>query len=110
MKPEIEHLRAPDFFNTAALPDMTFKSSSFKKINDNKYSVTGNLTFHGITQPVILDATATTNIRSYDNKTIVGFRVKGLIKRTDFGISVDTSAAMVGNEIKIKANVIFVKE
>src|SRR5688572_30159814 len=45
-----EHLRSPDFFDVVKYPSLTFTSTSFDKVSDNKYKVSGNLTFHGITR------------------------------------------------------------
>lgn len=105
-----EHLKTADFFDAAKFPDLTFQSTSFKKINDNNYSVTGNLTFHGITKIVIMDVIATQAVRPYDHKTVVGFKASGVIKRTDFDIASSTPSAILGDDVHIKGNVIFVKE
>lgn len=104
-----EHLRSADFFDVEKYPTMTFTSNSFVKTGANTYIVKGDLTFHGITKNISLEVTANTAVRSYDNKTVVGFRVKGSIKRTDFGISVDTPEALLSDETQITANAIFVK-
>ncbi|MEO5905353.1 MAG: YceI family protein [Saprospiraceae bacterium] len=105
-----ENLKTADIFDAAKYPDMIFKSASFKKIDGNKYSVTGDLTFHGVTKSQTFEAIALTNIRSYDNKTIVGFKVNGIINRIDYGIATDTPSAMLGNEVNIRVNAIYVME
>ncbi len=105
-----EHLRAPDFFDVAKFPNVTFHSTTFKKISDTKYEVAGLLTLKSVSKQVIFDVTATKNIRPYDNKTIVGFRVNGTINRMDFGISKETPSTMLGEEVQIRGNVIFVIE
>ena len=79
-----EHLRGPDFFDVAKYPVLTFKSTSFTKVSDQNYTVNGILSFHGVSKSITMDVTATTAIRSYDNKEIVGFRAKGVIKKSDF--------------------------
>lgn len=105
-----EHLRSPDFFDAAKYPDLTFQSIQFLKTGSNKYSVTGNLTFHGITKPVTMDVVATEVVRPYDQKTVIGFKANGTIKRTDFNISSETPSAILGDDVTVKGNVIFVKE
>lgn len=35
---------------------VTFKSKSVEKVNDRQYSVTGELTFHGVTKPLTIHA------------------------------------------------------
>lgn len=105
-----EHLRSPDFFDAAKYPDLTFQSITFKKVGENKYSVTGDLTFHGITKTVTMEVTATDAIRPYDSKAVVGFKANGVIKRSDFDISSSTPEAILSDEVQVKGNAIFVKE
>ena len=105
-----EHLRSSDFFDAAKYPDLTFQSTSFNKISDNKYAVNGILSFHGITREVTMDVIATEAIRPYDNKPVVGFKASGVIKRTDFDISASTPPAILSDEVQVKGNVIFVYE
>ena len=104
-----QHLRSSDFFDVAQFPFFTFNSSSFQKVADKKYLVTGMLSFHGFTKVVTLDVTANTGVQPWDNATIVGFIVSGTIKRTDFGIGDTTPSAVLSDEVSIEANVIFGK-
>ncbi len=105
-----EHLKNPDFFDAAKYPSLIFKSKSFKKVSDKKYKLIGDLTLHGITKPVELDVTLNgTGVHPYTKKTIAGFKVTGVLKRSDFAISKDTPSAMLGDEVTITANAEFVK-
>jgi len=52
-----EHLQAPDYFDTAKYPTITFKSSSMKFKGNTPVSLSGDLTVKGITQPVTLEVT-----------------------------------------------------
>ncbi|MEO6133211.1 MAG: YceI family protein [Saprospiraceae bacterium] len=103
------HLRNADFFDVEKYPTMTFVSESFKKIEDKKYLVAGNLTFHGIAKNVALEVIANPGIQPWDNKGIVGFKVSGKINRSDFGIAASTPSAVLSDEVGIVANVIFAK-
>jgi len=51
------HLKSADFFDAAKYPTLTFKSTSFKKTGAKTYEVAGDLSFHGVTKPVVLTAT-----------------------------------------------------
>jgi len=103
------HLKSADFFDAAKYPTIVFKSTSFKKLSDKKYKVTGELTFHGITQPVVLEAIANYGTHPMSKKTLAGFKVTGTIKRTDFGIATSTPSTMLGDEVNIVANAQFAK-
>src|ERR1700746_2634739 len=51
------HLKGPDFFDVEKFPTLTFKSTSFKKVEGKKYKLAGDLTLHGVTKPIELDVT-----------------------------------------------------
>lgn len=104
------HLKTADFFDAAKYPTLEFKSTGFEKISDKKYKLTGNLTLHGITKPVVLEAIANYGTHPMTKKTLAGFKVTGTIKRTDFGIAASTPAAMLGDDVNIVANAQFAKE
>jgi len=104
------HLQSADFFDAAQFPTLTFKSTSFKKAKTaNTYVVKGNLTMHGITKPVTLSALAKTGTNPMSKKSIVGFKITGQLKRSDFGIGGSTPSAIVSDEVLIDANAEFVK-
>ena len=101
-----EHLRGEDFFDVAKYPTISYKSTSFKKAGAG-YTVNGNLTMHGVTKPVVLSMTAAKGKNPYSKKEIMGFRIKGAIKRTDFGIGGSMGDAMLSNKVNINANIEF---
>jgi polyisoprenoid-binding protein YceI len=104
------HLKSPDFFNAAQYGTLTFKSTSFKKVDDKNYQVTGDLTLHGVTRTVTLNATFNgTTVNPMSKKTVAGFKVTGTIKRTDFGIGAQFPSSMVSDEVALDANTEFVK-
>lgn len=101
-------LKSEKYFNAASFPKLTFKSTSFKKVEGNKFKMTGELTMHGITKPVELDVTITgpvTNPRG----TKIGLKASGIIKRTDFGIG-GPGGAMLSEEVTLIANGEFAKK
>lgn len=105
-----EDLKSPNYFDVAKYPLITFKSKSFKKVEGNLYKVTGNLTMHGVTKEIVLDAVCKTGIHPMNKKDIAGFKITGQLKRTDFGISPSTPAAMIGDEVSLIANAEFSKD
>lgn len=106
------HLKSPDFFDAAKYPTITFKSTSFKKVEGKKYKLTGDLTMHGVTKPVTLDAVLTgpvtmENPRGKQEKA--GLKLSGTIKRSDFGVG-SSSVAVVSDEVELKAAGEFAKQ
>lgn len=105
-----QHLRTADFFDAEKFPTISFKSRAIKKVSDKKYKVEGDLSMHGITKPVILDATANSGTHPVTKKTVAGFKITGIVKRSDFGISPATPSAMLSDEVSIVANAQFEKK
>jgi len=104
------HLKNEDFFDAAKHSTITFKSKTFEKVGENKYKVTGDLTLHGVTKPVTLDATLRgTTVNPMSKKTVAGFKVTGTIKRSDFNFGTKYPNAMLSEEVAITANTEFVK-
>lgn len=103
------HLKKEDFFNQSKYPDLKFSSTAFKKIDDTKYEVQGDLSFGGTTRPVVIDVRARLGKNHTNGKTIAGFKATGTIKRSDFGFAPKVPAMIVGDEITIVANAEFIK-
>jgi len=49
------HLQTADFFDVANYPTATFKSTRVERAGEHGLKVTGDLTLHGVTRPVVLD-------------------------------------------------------
>lgn len=98
------HLKSPDFFDAEKNPTVTFSSKSIKKTAKDKYSVTGDLTMHGITKPVTLELVYKGSItHPMTKKQVAAFSASGKLKRSDFKIGESMPSAMIGDEITINA-------
>lgn len=105
------HLKSPDFFDAAQFPKFSFKSKSFQKKTGKTYVVTGDLTLHGVTKPVTLTAVLNgTTTHPMTKKEMSGFKVTGIIKRSDFGIGTNFPAPMLSDEVKLIADLEFSKD
>ena len=105
-----EHIKSPDFFDAAKYPKLIFKSTSLKKAGANKFKLYGDLTLHGVTKAVVLDATLRgVIVNPMSKKTTAAFKVTGTIKRADFGIGAKFPNAIVSDEIALNANTEFIK-
>lgn len=105
-----KHLQGADFFDAEKNPTVTFKSTSFKKVKGNFYKVTGDLTMHGVTKSVTLEATYNgPKVHPYSKKDIAGFTVSGQIKRSDFGIAKEMTEDMISDTVWLNASFIVIK-
>ena len=106
-----EHLRSEDFFNTDKFKELTFKSTSVKALKGNKMQIVGDLTMHGVTKSVTLDATHVGNFENpKTKKTVSGFKITGEVKRSDFGVGPGFTAPMLSDEVQLIADLEFVRE
>lgn len=95
-----EHIKSADFLDAAKYPTAIFKSTKVER-SGNEAKVTGNLTLHGVTKPIVLDVELNkigehpmTKVKS------VGFSAETKIKRSDFGVNM--YVPNVGDEVDIK--------
>ena len=105
-----EHLKGPNFLDVAKYPTITFKSTKVDAAGPNKWKVTGDLTLHGVTKPVVLDVEAAgPPIHDPMGNTPAGASAATTIKRSDFGITwnkaLDTGGVMVGDEVAIAIDI-----
>ncbi|MFD2936242.1 YceI family protein [Spirosoma flavum] len=103
------HLKAADFFDAETYPKIIFKSTSFKKVDDDEYTLTGDLTMKGVTKPVTLKAEyGGTAKDAYGNQKL-GFEVTGKINRKEFGLTynalTETGGLALSEDIKLIANI-----
>jgi polyisoprenoid-binding protein YceI len=81
------HLKSPDFFDVAKYPTATFKSTKVEKAGEG-LKVTGDLTMHGVTKPVVLDVTnLTKEIKDPYGNSRRAVSATGKLNRKDFGVS-----------------------
>jgi polyisoprenoid-binding protein YceI len=107
------HLKSPEFFDAEQFPKITFKSTSFKKTEDDEYELKGDLTAKGITKPVTLEAEFGGSTDDFYGNTKAGFEVTGKINRKEFGLTWDgvteAGSIVLGEDIKILINLQFAK-
>jgi polyisoprenoid-binding protein YceI len=108
------HLKNSDFFDAENHSQIIFESSRLEKIEDDEYKLYGPLTMRGISKRVILNVEFGGVTNDPWGNTRAGFSVTGKINRQDFGISfgavTETGGLLLGDEVKIIANVQFVKQ
>jgi polyisoprenoid-binding protein YceI len=104
-----KHLQSPDFFDASKFPKITFKSTSVTPQGTSKATLKGDLTMHGVTKPVTLDAEVLGFSPDPWGNYRGGFEAKTKIKRSDFGISwnkvLEGGGTMLSDDVDITIDV-----
>ena len=62
-----KHLRGEDFLNVSEFPKATFKSTSYKAIDEDSGELTGVLTLHGVTKTIREPLIKSPKMRQYNH-------------------------------------------
>jgi polyisoprenoid-binding protein YceI len=102
------HLRSADFFDVETHPTISFESTAIEHVDGGNYRVRGNLTMHGETREIEVEATVYGVTRDTSGQDRVGAEVRGTISRGDFGLrwqqALETGGVMVGDEVRVSAD------
>ncbi|WP_299461993.1 YceI family protein [uncultured Microscilla sp.] len=108
-----EHLKSDDFFSAEKFPKLTFESTSFTKVDDENYRLTGNLTIRDVTKEVHLDVEYGGVAEDFYGNIKSGFTLSGKLSRKEFGLQwngvTEAGKVVVGDTIKLIASVQFAK-
>jgi polyisoprenoid-binding protein YceI len=108
------HLKSADFFDVTKFPTMTFVGKQITK-SGGKLEITGDLTLHGITKSVTLDADSPSKeqLDPY-GMTRIGFSMTTSIHRQDFGLvwqgTLKSGDVAVGDDVKVELDVELIKQ
>jgi polyisoprenoid-binding protein YceI len=90
-------IKAPAFLDVEKFPLITFKNTSAQRVNDQQYTLTGDLTFHGVTKPLTLRSYLVGRSKDSKGESHTGSDIYLVIKRSEFGVKGDLPA--VGDDI-----------
>jgi polyisoprenoid-binding protein YceI len=99
-------LMDPDLLGGKDHPTITFQSTRVEAASATHWKVTGDLTIHGVSRPVLLDTHVLGEAKSpFSGKIACAFRAETEIDRRDFGVTwnaaMDTGGAYLGERVHI---------
>ncbi|TAJ71897.1 MAG: polyisoprenoid-binding protein [Phenylobacterium sp.] len=104
-----------EFLDAAKHPQITFRSTKVEPTGAETARVTGDLTLHGVTRPVVLEVTYNGGYKGggMDPNPRIGFSAHGSFKRSDFGIAFGVPAPGttfgVGDDVEVIIETEFTK-
>jgi polyisoprenoid-binding protein YceI len=100
-----QHLKSADFFDAENHPKIKFESKSLKKVKENRYEVTGDMTIRGKTKEIILNVELNGVTTGFGGVAVAGFEIKGEINRFDYGLKwnalTEAGGVVVGENVKL---------
>lgn len=95
-------LRSAHFFNVAANPTIEFVSTKVTGTDPAHFTVAGNLTMHGQTHPIVLNAQVVGAGKSPRGRRIIAYAAAATVDRTQWGMTY--GPAIVGNNVELSIN------
>jgi polyisoprenoid-binding protein YceI len=110
-----EHLRSADFFEVDKYPQITFRSSGIRATEEDEFEIVGDLTIHGVTREVTLNATLEgVEPEDHQGNTRIGVSAAAQINRSDFGMrfnaALGSGNVVVSDRVKILVEISAVKQ
>ena len=83
-----EIVKGDKLFDVARFPQASFRSTSVTAQGTGRLKITGDLTLHGVTRPVVLDATLN-KVGEHPSRKVptIGFNATAVIRRSEFGLT-----------------------
>ena len=109
-----DHLRSADFFDAENHPELTFESTRIEAIDEDTYKLVGNLTIHGETREIELEAEVGGVEVGMNGEDRVGIEATGKLSRGDFGMKFNAALgsgnAVVADKVKLVLDISAIRE
>ena len=110
-----EHLRSADFFDAELYPEITFESTRFEQVDEDTFRIFGDLTIHGVTNEVELEAELGGHVESgMQGEERIGLDVAGRLSRKDyemkFNAALGSGNAVVADKVKLVLDIAAIKQ
>lgn len=109
------HLKSADFFDVEKFPAITFRSKKVTAMGGENFTVTGDLTIHGVTKEVKLEVDELTDeAKDPWGSVRRGASAKTRINRKDFGmtfnVALEAGGFLVGEEVDLTIDVELIRQ
>lgn len=101
-------LKSADWFDAAKYPTIHFTSTKVTQTGARTALIAGELTFHGVTKPVVLKASFNASgVNPLDKGYTVGFNATTTLSRSAFGVK--TYVPLIGDAVTLRISAAFEK-
>jgi polyisoprenoid-binding protein YceI len=107
------HLKSADFFDAETHPEITFRSTAIRPIDQETFEIEGDFTIHGVTRTLTLNATLEGTETDPQGNPRVGLSASAQINRSDyemkFNMALGSGNVVVSDKVKILLEISAVK-
>jgi polyisoprenoid-binding protein YceI len=108
-----EHLRSADFFDTQRFPEIAFRSTAIRPLDEDTFEVVGDLTMHGITREIALTAEIQGSETDPWGNERVALEITGQLNRADFDMKFNqvlgSGNMLVSDKVKLSLDISAIK-
>lgn len=108
------HVRSADFLDVEAFPTLTFAASAVRRLADDQFVMTGDLTIRGTTRPVEITADLEGVTTDPFGNERIGFSGSTRISRKDFGltwnVALEAGGVLVSDKVTITLDVSAIRQ
>jgi polyisoprenoid-binding protein YceI len=108
-----EHLRSGDFFHVERFPQIAFRSTAIRPLDEDSFTVVGDLTMHGITREVALEAELQGSETDPWGNERVALEITGQLNRGDFDMKFNqvlgSGNMLVSDKVKLSLDISAIK-
>ena len=108
------HLRSADFLDVEKFPKASYRSTAVEDLGGNRLRIRGELSVHGVTRPVALEATYEGVGKDPWGGERIGFSAATAIDRKDFGLAwnqaLETGGLLVGEKVDLTLEIEAVRQ
>lgn len=111
VKKRDNHILSDEMLDAGKYPTITFKSTRVQVDKGNRGKIIGDLTIHGVTRPVTVDAEFHGPVKSpFGGEITMGFAATTRVNREDFGVMwgsepLEGGGLIAGKEVEITLDV-----
>jgi polyisoprenoid-binding protein YceI len=101
-----EELKSAAWLGAEQFPTIRFVSTKIVRTSPKAAAISGNLTLHGVTRPVVLAATFNgAGVNPLSKAYTIGFNGTTAIKRSDYGVK--AYVPLIGDDVTIRISAAF---
>jgi polyisoprenoid-binding protein YceI len=109
-----DHLRSADFFDAERFPELRFESTSIEPAGDDSFRITGDLTLHGVTRELVLDAVVQGSETDPWGNERVALEASGNLSRGDYGMkfnqALGSGNVLVGDRVALALDISAIRQ